>query len=340
MYEFARDILEDDESCYYGADATGYLLYGGVDAHEGASILCAGDGGHQCGGGDHPGGDGDEHDHVDGNYDGECGDAKVTIDGQHEYGGAGADAEDGEFANLVAEFTGERAEDEGREACHTVHDGELVPFQAEVVDSECAGKWHEHVSTGGDEGGSEECHEVAGFGDGTGQVAECVFFLFDRQVSGDGFHVNHDREAQYDAEGDDHGEGGMPSEVVSENKAYGQAEDLAGGEGHLCETHYPASYFHAEQVGDDGHAYGADDATEYTGDDACDEQEVKVRRDGAAEGTDHEANVEEEQQFFAIEFVCESGGQEAGGTCAECICRYYISELGGGDVHFFHEDGA
>ena len=55
--------------------------------------------------------------------------------------------------------------------------------------------------------------------------------------------------------------------------ARGQSQHLAGGEGRLHETHHAPAHLQGEEIGDDGHAYGADHAAEQAGDDAGGDEE-------------------------------------------------------------------
>jgi hypothetical protein len=93
-------------------------------------------------------------------------------------------------------------------------------------------------------------------------------------------------------------------------------------------AHDPSAQPVFKQVGGDGEHDRADDAAEHARDHARKQQEVVgVARQRAQQGSEHEADVEEQQQLLAIEAVGESGRQQSRQAGAEGIGGDQQAEL-------------
>src|ERR1044072_855921 len=125
------------------------------------------------------------------------------------------------------------------------------------------------------------------------------------------FHVYHDQNAQQNAESSDHKERCMPAEMIGQQQPYRYTQYLAGRKGHLYKAHYTTSYFHFEQVCNNGKTHGTHYSTKQTGNDPRYEQEMVIRRYRTEKGAHNKTGVKEHQQFFTVKFVGKAGSQQA-----------------------------
>ena len=78
---------------------------------------------------------------------------------------------------------------------------------------------------------------------------------------------------------------------------------------------------HLEQVGDNGEHDRADHAAKQPRQNSAEQQSVVVLRRRAKHGSEHEANVEEQEQVLTIETIGKTGSKDARNSRAKGVGR-------------------
>src|SRR5690606_40493423 len=92
-------------------------------------------------------------------------------------------------------------------------------------------------------------------------------------------------------------------------------------ETHQHQTHYPTTLVKGENIRDNRHRNGTDHATEQAGHYSSGHQHGITGRKTAKESSNNESGIEEQQEFFSIETIGKSCGQESRNSGTEGVGR-------------------